>query len=100
MHYEEVLELYIMKQKRKEINIMEENKVLESYKAELRCLRSKLQANTSEIGDWKIIKCMEAKLLGEDLPYDINDLKLERQKIRDRINELEVLIEQESETAK
>ena len=100
MHYEEVLELYIMEQKRKEINIMEENKVLESYKAELRCLRSKLQANTSEIGDWKIIKCMEAKLLGEDLPYDINDLKLERQKIRDRINELEVLIEQESETAK
>ena len=64
----------------------------EGYEAELRCLRSSLLANTSEIGDWKIVKYMEAKLLGNDLPYDINELNSKRQKVRDRINELEVLI--------
>ena len=64
----------------------------EGYEAELRCLRSSLLANTSEIGDWKIVKCMEANLLGNDLPYDINELNSKRQKVRDRINELEVLI--------
>ena len=44
---------------------MEENKTREIYEGELRCLRSSLLANTSEIGDWKIVKCMEAKLLDE-----------------------------------
>lgn len=65
---------------------------IESYEAKLRCLRSSLLANTSEIGDWKIVKYMEAKLLGNDLPYDIKELNSKRQKVRDRINELEVLI--------
>lgn len=64
----------------------------EKCEAELRCLRSSLLANTSEIGDWKIVKCMEAKLLGEDLPYDLEVLNNQRQKVRDRINELELLI--------
>ena len=71
---------------------MEENKTREIYEGELRRLRSSLLANTSEIGDWKIVKCMEAKLLDEELPYDINELNTERQKVRDRINELETLI--------
>lgn len=35
---------------------------------------------------------MEAKLLDKELPYDINELNTERQKVRDRINELETLI--------
>lgn len=39
--------------------------------------------------DYKIIKCMELFLYGESLPYDINDLHFERNKLRDRINELE-----------
>lgn len=77
---------------------MKENKseneieMYESYESELRCLKSSLQENSSEIGDWKVVKCMEAKLLGNELPYDINELNIERQKVRDRINELEVLI--------
>lgn len=64
----------------------------ESYEAELRCLRSSLLANTSEIGDWEIVKYMKEKLLGNDLPYDTNELNSKRQKVRDRINELKVLI--------
>ena len=39
--------------------------------------------------DYKIIKCSEAQLVGEELPYDIVTLHTERQAIRDRINELE-----------
>lgn len=43
-------------------------------------------------GDYKITKCYEANLLGKQLPYDIGDLHTQRQSIRDRINELELLI--------
>ena len=39
--------------------------------------------------DYKIIKCSEASLVGEELPYDIITLHAERQVIRDKINELE-----------
>ena len=39
--------------------------------------------------DYKIIKCSEAQLVGEELPYDIVALHAERQALRDKINELE-----------
>lgn len=39
--------------------------------------------------DYKIIKCSECSLAGEELPYDIAELHAERQAIRDEINELE-----------
>lgn len=39
--------------------------------------------------DYKIIKCSEAQLVGEELPYDIASLHAERQALRDKINELE-----------
>ena len=42
-----------------------------------------------ESTDYKIIKCSEAQLVGDDLPYDIVALHAERQALRDRINELE-----------
>ena len=42
--------------------------------------------------DYKIIKCMEAQLTGNAFPYDVELLHLERQQVRDRINELEELI--------
>lgn len=34
------------------------NTARDNLKAELRILRSKLQANTSEIGDWKVVKAL------------------------------------------
>ena len=43
--------------------------------------------------DYKIIKCSEAQLLGEELPYDIASLHAERQALRDKINELEQQLE-------
>lgn len=39
--------------------------------------------------DYKVIKCYEASLAGEPLPYDFGELREERQAIRQRINELE-----------
>jgi hypothetical protein len=39
--------------------------------------------------DYKVIKCMEAYLCGQELPYDIRGLHLERESHRERINHLE-----------
>ena len=47
--------------------------------------------------DYKIIKCSEAQLLGEELPYDIASLHAERQVLRDKINELEQQLEANEE---
>lgn len=42
--------------------------------------------------DYKVIKCYEASLLSQELPYDIENVHKERQDIRDRINDLEMMI--------
>ena len=68
---------------------IQENEERNKLEAELRDLRSKLQANTSDIGDWRIIKALEYRLAGKEIPYDVNKLSDERQIIRDRINEIE-----------
>lgn len=39
--------------------------------------------------DYKVIKCSEAQMAGEPLPYDIAVLHAERQALRDQINALE-----------
>lgn len=75
---------------------MIENKEIDDLQAELRELRSKLQANTSDIGDWKIIKALEYQLIGQEIPYDINKLNNERQAIRERINQIENIILKEN----
>jgi hypothetical protein len=43
-----------------------------------------------ETDDYKIIKCYEAYLVGEELPYDIKELHERRQSIRNEINKLQV----------
>ena len=62
-------------------------------KAELeqrvRDLEAKLSCTSSDIGDWKIAKCMEYQVAGLDMPYDINELHTKRQAVRDRINEIQ-----------
>lgn len=44
-------------------------------------------------GDYQIIKCYEAKLQGNTLPYDIDVVCSFRQQLRDKINELEKQLE-------
>jgi hypothetical protein len=52
-------------------------------------LQCDLSSHVSAIGDWKVIKCYEAKLKGEELPYDLNALMAQRQAVRDEINRLQ-----------
>jgi hypothetical protein len=40
-------------------------------------------------GDYKIIKCAEAQLTNEPVPYNVAELVAERNKLRREINELE-----------
>ena len=71
----------------------EQNVEKENLEAELRVLRSELQANTSDIGDWKVIKALEYQLAGQAIPYDMDKLNSDRQAVRDRINEIERKLE-------
>jgi len=50
----------------------------------IRELKAQLSAT-----DYKVIKCSECQLLGQEMPYDVAALHTERQAIRDRINQLE-----------
>ena len=45
--------------------------------------------NSLENSDYKIIKCMEAYLCGEELPYDIKELHEQRNTYRNKINQYE-----------
>lgn len=49
---------------------------------------AKLKKQLAET-DYKVIKCNEASLIGEELPYDMEEVHKERQEIRDEINRLE-----------
>ena len=57
----------------------------ENYAAQIEELKAELAAT-----DYKIIKCSEAQMAGDEAPYDIAAVHAERQAIRDKINELEV----------
>ena len=50
--------------------------------------RRQLESQLSQ-GDYKVIKCAEAKAAGVELPYDAEQLHAERQAVRDRINAIE-----------
>ena len=43
-------------------------------------------------GDYQIIKCYEALLMSQELPYDLNGIVAERQNKRDKINKLENIL--------
>lgn len=63
---------------------MTERQILEQ---KITDLKSQLASDASRVGDWAIIKCYEARLAGKDDPYNVDDLLVKRQAIRDQINE-------------
>ena len=69
----------------------------DAISSEIRALVSSLDAPTSPIGDWKIVKIYEARLKGDPDPYDYETLSAERQEVRDRINELQAQLEQSND---
>lgn len=48
----------------------------------------KLTSPTSELGDYKAIKCVTAFALGKTMPYDLEELEKKRQEVRDEIDAL------------
>ena len=68
---------------------MEVREEIARKEQEIRNLEAALSSVSSNIGDYKIIKCMEYQILGMEMPYDINELNEERQAVRDQINTLE-----------
>ena len=72
---------------------MDEDKNFEkrnALNAEKAQLMSNLAANTSPIGDWKIAKIQEARMMGEADPYDVVELANQRRAARNRINEIDI----------
>lgn len=61
----------------------------EAIESRIRCLVSKLDAPTSDVGDWKVTKIYEARLKGEPDPYNFEELAAARQAVRDEINALQ-----------
>lgn len=57
--------------------------------AEMYALMNRLCSNTSDIGDWKINKIYEYRMMGLEDPYDFEALAEERQAVRDEINRLQ-----------
>lgn len=67
-----------------ELAEMEEQKRIANINARISDFKMQLEAT-----DYKIIKCSEYSMVGEEMPYDIEELHAERQEIRDEINLLE-----------
>lgn len=67
-----------------ELAEMEEQERIANINAQINNLKEQLEST-----DYKIIKCTECSMVGEEMPYDVNELHTERQAIRDEINLLE-----------
>lgn len=63
---------------------IEDDGVEKTVQEQIAELKAELSAT-----DYKVIKCSECQLLGEEMPYDVVELHAERQAIRDKINQLE-----------
>ena len=77
------------KRKTVEVNVMEVREEIARKEQEIRNWEAALSSVSSNIGDYKIIKCVEYQALGKEMSYDINELNEKRQAVRDQINVLE-----------
>lgn len=82
-----------MAKKKKELTETERDAI----ESQIRTLISRLDAPTSDIGDWKIIKIYEARLRGESDPYNYEELDAARQAVRDEINALQAQLAESNE---
>ena len=69
--------MYMFESQTKAMKIAVWKKRIENFRAQL------------AESDYKVIKCAECSMIGEELPYDLAALHTERQSIRDQINALE-----------
>lgn len=77
---------------------IKDGKIVQSWTVEIDhdAVNAKIDALKAQItaSDYKVTKCWEYSLVGQTLPYDINALHAERERIRDEINVLEAKIAQ------
>lgn len=70
-----------------------DGKLYQSWRIELdkEAIKIKIEALKQQLNtsDYQVIKCYEASLTGQELPYDIDRLHEERQQARNEINRLE-----------
>ena len=68
----------------------EKQRELAEKQQEIINLTNDFTSPSSDIGDYRVIKCYEAALSGQKtMPYDVKDLIAKRQKVRDKINALQ-----------
>ncbi len=70
------------------------NKLLSELRAEVSELIKKLSSNSSDIGDWKVIKIYEYRMAGKPDPYDFDKVHSGREEIRKKINDLKERIKE------
>jgi len=58
-------------------------------------LKGLLSSTDSPVGDWKVVKIYEARMSKEDDPYDFEALTANRQLVRNEINRLQALPEED-----
>lgn len=72
---------------------VKDGKLYQSWeiKPDKETIKQKIETLKKQLGetDYQIIKCYEASLMGEKLPYDVETVHTERQNARDEINRLE-----------
>ncbi|WP_370841834.1 hypothetical protein [Megasphaera sp.] len=71
----------------------------ELLQTEIQKLQSSLSSNTSEIGDYRIIKIYEARLNGSKDPYDAAKLIADREATRKKINDLRAELEKANDNS-
>jgi len=72
-----ITEIGLTEQEKKDTNFLNKTSLVDSLKQNL--------INT----DYQVIKCYEAQLLNEEMPYNLQDLLAQRKAWRDEINALE-----------
>ena len=67
---------------------------MQEIQAEILQLRNRLSADTSDSGDYKIVKIYEARINGEPDPYVASDVVASRVSLRKRLASLEAQLAQ------
>lgn len=72
---------------------IEDSRVMQAWKIQLneKYIQKQIEKAKQDLAatDYKVMKCYEASLVGDSLPYDIEQLHASRQALRDQINTLE-----------
>lgn len=84
--YKYIDEQFILDEEKYNTKLQNKNRLINNIDIQKQIFELKTELSD---GDYKIIKCYEAQLVGKELPYNIEEIYVEREEIRQQINELE-----------